>query len=364
MQESKGKTHGGRLNKCSVQHRAGITRELEIHCSTIKLEKGSRDPPPSRRQSAGRQRPAQRWLRGVGPGGAEPAQTKPRGARARPRPCGPFRRHRRGARALPALGPAGSCRGRSQGPEDDAGGLRSCGAPRRQGRLLVRRRGRPNQAPRARGRGGSYRRHPTPLGGGAGAPELRPPGAAGSDTRVRPPCSSRGKEQARPGRHLLPARTGPSPALPSTTGRVSLCRCRRRRHFPVAAASLPETVRFLHSPGPGTASSSSLPPAPPTLRKRSTSPTPPAHTNGGRPTPATQARSENSALRSLRAPHPHAMKGAGRLAAKGGDLELITTARKKKGKIRTEERMRVSVHSSNQNVMSEVILRRPGLLHN
>ncbi|XP_061853694.1 arp2/3 complex-activating protein rickA-like [Colius striatus] len=40
---------------------------------------------------------------------------------------------------------------------------------------------------------------------------------------------------------------------------------------------------------------------------------PPTHTNGGRPAPATQACSENSALRRSYTPHPHAMKGSRQL---------------------------------------------------
>lgn len=155
------------------------------------------------------------------------------------------------------------------------------------------------------------------------APERRPlPPVPLTQTKPRgagarpPPHAPAGPGR---GRHLLPAVTGGGPARPPATGRVSLCR--RRRHLP-AAAALPPAVRFLHSPGPprGRLPLPAPPPflTPPALRKRSTSPGPPAHTNGGRPTPATQARSENSALRSSHAPHRRAVKGAARLAAGGG----------------------------------------------
>lgn len=274
-------------------------------------------PPATRQQGS---RDAQPWGAERRPSEHPPRQAPSaaaRGARSQrrqsregpvcgPRRAGPAAAPHAGPRPLPASGPAGSCRGRSRGPEVGAGGpgTRGDGDGRGDGG------GADLTGPRRREGGEGATAAIPPRSAAPALRGLRLARAAGSGTRARPPCSSQGEGQARPGRHLLPARTGPSPALPPTTGRVSLCRRRRRRrHFP-AAASLPPTVRFLHSPGPGTASSPSLPPALPALRKRSTSPTPPTHTNGGRPTPATQARSENSTLRSSHAPHPDAMKGA------------------------------------------------------
>lgn len=79
-------------------------------------------------------------------------------------------------------------------------------------------------------------------------------------------------------RRLLPAAQAPARSRP-VTGCASLC---RRRHFP-AAAALPPAVRFLHSPGPGTASPCA---AGPTQKARRPGPS----TRPNRPAPRRERR--------------------------------------------------------------------------
>lgn len=150
-------------------------------------------------------------------------------------------------------------------------------------------------------------RHPSPLAEAPGPRELRPAGAT----------HPRSAAMQLPARHLLPARTGPSPALPPTTGRVSLCS--RRRHFP-AAASVPAAVRSLHSPGPGTASPSLPCPcatAGATQTERRPRPSRPYQRGPPSARGATPLR-EFRPAQSARSTSPHAMRGSRRLAAAAG----------------------------------------------
>lgn len=160
----------------------------------------------------------------------------------------------------------------------------------------------------ARALGGTGCRHPTPLAAAPGPRELRPAGATHPHSAA----------MQLPARHLLPARTGPSPALLPTTGRVSLCSC--RRHFPAATASVPVAVRSLHSPGPGTASPS-LPCPCATVGTTQTErrPRPSRPYQRGPPSArgATPLR-EFRPAQSARSASQHAMRGSRRLVAAAG----------------------------------------------
>lgn len=188
----------------------------------------------------------------------------------------------RQSRAGPQRGPAvrapphrGRYPGRSRASAREAAGAeaeRQCPGPGREGRTAAI----PPRWRRRRGRGSCGRR--------------------ARHTRTRPPCSSR---------RAISYLIGPDPAR-----RFPLLQA-ASHCAPAAAISPPPPPQSPQLSGPSIHLGPGRPPPPSlapalrrALRKRSAAPAPPARTNGGRPAPAAQPRSENSALRSPHAPRP------------------------------------------------------------
>lgn len=193
-----------------------------------------------------------------------PLTDKAERGRSAAQPCGP-RRRRGHTRADPGL----------RAPAPEAAGAEAeqqCPGPGREGRTAAI----PPRWRRRRGRGSCGRR--------------------ARHTRTRPPCSSR---------RAISYLIGPDPAR-----RFPLLQA-ASHCAPAAAISPPPPPQSPQLSGPSIHLGPGRPPPPSlapalrrALRKRSAAPAPPARTNGGRPAPVAQPRSENSALRSPHAPRP------------------------------------------------------------